>query len=367
MAKLSTGSATTATVNPLQARYKNRFSTLHAVRVPHPLRLIAWLLLMMFILVGVALYVTPWVQTTAGSGLVSALDPRDRQQEIHALVGGRIQEWYVRDGSAVQAGDRIVKIVDNDPLLLERLEAERAALTRKLESARIATQTAELDDQRRQALFDQGLVSRREREDARIRWESLKAQQAQAEADLQRVIVNLSRQFIQEVIAPRDGTILRLASGDKATVIQEGETLATFIPSDIQRVVEVYIDGRDIPLVQPGRKVRLQFEGWPAVQFSGWPSTAIGTFGGEVLVVDQSAQADGRFRVVVVEDPASDPWPDGHFIRLGAKVKAWVLLDTVRLGYELWRRLNNFPPNFNRRPEIASQSSVNKNRIGAGS
>ena len=366
MAKTLMNAKSVSHTNPLLSEYQSLFSTLHAINTPRPLRLVAWLLFVVLVLVGVALYLTPCVQTSPGAGLVSALDPRDRQQEIHALVGGRIQEWYVRDGSAVQAGDRIVKIVDNDPLLLERLEAERAALTRKLESARIATQTAELDDQRRQALFDQGLVSRREREDARIRWESLKAQQAQAEADLQRVIVNLSRQSIQEVIAPRDGTILRLASGDKATVIKEGETLATFIPSDIQRAVEVYIDGRDIPLVQAGRKVRLQFEGWPAVQFSGWPSTAIGTFGGEVLVVDQSAQADGRFRVVVVEDPSDKPWPDDHFIRLGAKVKAWVLLDTVRLGYELWRRLNNFPPNFNQRPGTAVAITKTAKHVGVG-
>ena len=38
----------------------------------------------------------------------------------------------------------------------------------------------------------------------------------------------------------------------------------------------------DAPLIEPGRKVRLQFEGWPAVQFVGWPSVAVGTFGGKV-------------------------------------------------------------------------------------
>ncbi len=333
-------------LDPMQAECRSTFTTLHEIRIPGILRSVAGLILLGLVTLVAAFYFTPWVQTTAGNGLVNSLDPRDREQEIHALVGGRIQEWYVRDGSSVKAGDPIVRIIDNDPLLLERLEAERAAQQRKLESARIATQTARLDYDRRLALYNDGLVSRREFEDASIRWEELKAAQAQAEADLQRAQVNLSRQSIQEVVAPRDGTILRLAAGDIATSIKEGQTLATFIPDNVTRAVELSIDGRDIPLVQPGRKVRLQFEGWPAVQFSGWPSKAIGTFGGVVAVVDQSAKANGRFRVVVVEDPDDQPWPDGHYIRFGAKVRGWVLLDTVRLGYELWRRLNNFPPNF---------------------
>ncbi|MFM7322283.1 MAG: hypothetical protein ACKO5K_12275, partial [Armatimonadota bacterium] len=30
----------------------------------------------------------------------------------------------------------------------------------------------------------------------------------------------------------------------------------------------------------------------------------------------------------------------------GTDVVAWVLLDQVPLGYELWRQFNAFPPNF---------------------
>jgi membrane fusion protein, adhesin transport system len=32
-----------------------------------------------------------------------------------------------------------------------------------------------------------------------------------------------------------------------------------------------------------------------------------------------------------------------RFLRQGVRVKAWVLLDQVSLGYELWRRMNAFP------------------------
>ena len=124
-----------------------------------------------------------------------------------------------------------------------------------------------------------------------------------------------------------------------------GDVLATFVPETSERVVEVFVDGRDVALIQYGEPARVQFEGWPAVQFSGWPSVAIGTFEGIVTGVDQSAQPDGRFRVLISEDPNAEvPWPEERYARFGAEVQAWILLETVPVGYEIWRQLNNFPP-----------------------
>jgi len=37
---------------------------------------------------------------------------------------------------------------------------------------------------------------------------------------------------------------------------------------------------------------------------------------------------------------------DDRFLRFGAQVNGWVLLDTVSIGFELWRQLNNFPPRY---------------------
>jgi hypothetical protein len=110
--------------------------------------------------------------------------------------------------------------------------------------------------------------------------------------------------------------------------------------------VVIEVNGLDAPLIQPGRKVRLQFEGWPVFQFSGWPSQAIGTFGGVVDFVEPVANANGRFNVWVKQDPADIDWPNSDFVRLGSNAKGWVLLEEVKLGYELWRQLNNFPPKF---------------------
>jgi multidrug efflux pump subunit AcrA (membrane-fusion protein) len=340
---------------PFREQHIRYFKTLGTIRVPHVMRVIAGMLIASVFTVVVFLTFTPWVQTTAGPGVVTALDPNDRVQEINALVGGRIDRWYVRDGARVKKGDPIIRIADNDPQLLERLDAEQVQLLNQRDAAASALATARIDLERTESLFEAGLAARRDFEQARIRVEGLRADLASAEAALTRQQVDVSRQSQQLIRAPRDGTILSLNAGDAATSISTGQSVATFQPDNAKRAVELFIDGRDVALVHPGSPVSLVFEGWPAVQFSGWPSVARGTFEGIVLSVDPVAQRDGSFRVLVVEpeDPEV-PWPDRRFIRFGATVRGWVLLETVPLGYELWRQLNNFPPRFVERDGEAS-------------
>ncbi|MFK8014336.1 MAG: efflux RND transporter periplasmic adaptor subunit [Gammaproteobacteria bacterium] len=325
----------------------DEFKTLNAIGLPRISRAIAWALIVMVVTTGLFATFVPWVQTTSGNGRVTALNPIDRQQEINALVSGRIESWYVKDGDHVSVGDPIVKIVDNDPQLLERLQAQRAQVAAKLDAAVKARQTAEIDLRRTEELFEQGLAARREFEQASIRVDNLRASVAEASAQLSGTEIDISRQSVQTVNAPRDGVILRLNAGDAATFVSAGAVVATFVPDNIERAVEMYIDGRDVALVRPGAPVRLEFEGWPAVQFSGWPSTAIGMFGGTVTAVDASAHSSGLFRILVVEDQTqANRWPDQAYVRFGSKVRGWILLNEVTVGYEVWRQLNNFPPNF---------------------
>lgn len=337
-------------------------SSLRRIRLPRPLRQLGWIIVMELLLSSAALIWIPWVQTTSGMGQVTTLNPRDRVQNISAAVSGRVAEWFVQEGDTVKRGAPIVRILDLDTELVPRLQAQLKAAQRKFQAARGAVETARLDYQRKKQLFEEGLASRLEYEQARIKVQQLQVSEEEAAAALNQAEVNLSRQGSQQVTAPRDGTILQLAAGDTATIVNAGQTLASFMPAGAERAVEVYIDGRDVGLVRPGRRVRLQFEGWPAFQFSGLPQYAIGTFAGEVSFVEPGARPDGRFRVLIKETPASADctradlrdrttaagacgWPQESFVRLGANARGWILLDTVPLGFELWRLLNNFPPN----------------------
>lgn len=321
------------------------FTTLATIRTPRVMRAVFVMLLAAIVITIAFLIYVPWVQTTSGRGVVTTLSPNERKQDINALVPGRIEEWYVRDGSTVKKGDPIVRIADIDPQLIERLQAERGQMELQLQAAQSALATAQIDERRSRELFEAGLAARRDFELAQIKVAEMQGKVAAAQADLNRADVNISRQSVQIVRAPRDGFIQSLNAGDAATFIKAGDVLATFVPDGAERVIEIFIDGRDVALVKKGDKTRIQFEGWPAVQFSGWPSVAVGTFGGRVIAVDQSAQANGRFRVLVAEDRSEQHrWPEERYVRFGAVVQAWVLLETVPVGYEIWRQLNNFPP-----------------------
>ena len=175
--------------------------------------------------------------------------------------------------------------------------------------------------------------------------EKLKADKAKAEAELIKVEVRLARQSQMQVLAPRDGTILRLIAKQGTEMVKAGDPLVTLVPSTGVRAVELYIDGNDAPLLDRGREVRLQFEGWPAVQFVGWPSVAVGTFGGVVDFIDSHGDESGRFRIVITPQEEQS-WPEGRYLKQGVRASGWVLLNQVSLGYELWRQFNGFPPSL---------------------
>lgn len=187
---------------------------------------------------------------------------------------------------------------------------------------------------------------------------SAEADIANVRRDKAQIEVRIARQRAQYIDSPVDGTVFRLVAAGEAggILVKPGERLAVLVP-DVSKgkadltddghpgiVAELFVDGNDLPLIHKGDPVRLQFEGWPAVQFVGWPSVAVGTFGGKVYLVDPTADEKGRFRILVEQDPDDQPWPDERYLRQGVRAQGWVLLNQVSLGWEMWRRLNAFPP-----------------------
>ena len=331
-------------MNPIEKRYLAHIQTLDVLRVPGVDRVITVLLILLIGFSVAVLWFTPWIQTASGEGVVSTVNPSQRTQAISALVPGQIETWHVKEGDRVKKGDPIVTLRDTDQDLMDRLTAEIVAMEQQQTANINALETAENDLLRRQTLFEQGLVSQRDVEQVQIRLEDLRATVAGTAAELNRVRVNLARQSIQTKVAPSDGTILRLLSAGESTFVNASDILASFIPDGVERSVALVVSGLDAPLVYPNRKVRLQFDGWPMFQFSGWPGASLGTFAGTVEFVEPIADATGQFRVWIREDFSEGGWPEERYVRLGSRVRGWVLLEEVRLGYELWRQLNAFPP-----------------------
>lgn len=82
--------------------------------------LFLWALIFMFL---------PWTQNINSSGRVTALNPGERPQTIHATIPGRIEKWFVEEGQFVKEGDTIVfisEVKDDyfDPQLLSRTKSQ---------------------------------------------------------------------------------------------------------------------------------------------------------------------------------------------------------------------------------------------------
>ncbi len=380
--------------------------------------------------------ISPWQQSVSGKGRVIAYAPNERRQPLDTPVSGRVVRWWVREGSAIKQGDPIVEVIDNDPLLVERLAEEREAVLSKLGSyteraltleqtiataaisrrseitgtgaklrvareklrsaeqkvaaAEASAKTAALNLGRVTALAERGLSAKRDLELAQLaatkahtEWAGTQAdvmaaigdvdaarasvEKAHAEGDgkvqeaeakmrsgrsdaadargaLAKLEITLARQAGQLIRAPRDGVVLKVLAVQGGEQVKQGDTLAILVPDTRDRAVELWVDGNDAAIVTEQRHVRLQFEGWPAVQFTGWPSIATGTFGGVVSFIDGHDDGKGNFRIVVVPDPNDRPWPEPRFLRQGVRTNGWVLLEQVKLGFELWRLFNGFPP-----------------------
>ncbi len=395
--------------------------------------------------IGFAALFLPWTQNIRARGLLTTLNPENREQAIHSVISGRIEKWYVLEGQLVKKGDTIVHISEMkseylDPELIDKsrnqTEAKRSSVSayrekvdalgqqitaleknQKLklsqaknylqqaslkvtsdsidyETSRINLDIAQKQFDRQQKLYDQGLKSLTELEQrrqklqesvnkelaAKNKWlasqnEYINAQinlgavaneysekiakaksdrmsalssSLEAESDYNKLSIQQEnyarRSGFYFITAPQDGFVTKALITGIGETVKEGESVFTFIPAQYDLAVELYIRPIDLPLVHTGNKVRLQFDGWPALVFNGWPGMSFGTFGGVVASFDKAAQPDGTFRILVVPDPEETAWPE--LLRLGSGVYGIALLNNVPVWYELWRNLNGFPPDF---------------------
>ncbi|MCB5186253.1 HlyD family secretion protein [Methylobacillus gramineus] len=411
-------------------------------------RILFGIVVLCFIVPTLMLFL-PWQQNVQAMGAVTAFAPLERRQSVDAPVGGVIKQWFVREGTRVNAGDPLLEISDVDPRFKERLAAQQqtsavklkakqdelrayevqlqnliavrqargnaaeygldvarqkvVASTENVASSQATLDAADFQVTRMKRLVDEGLVSRRDVEvaerdravalrsvnSAKAALDSARAEEKTAQANLLQVKaeaqadidashaliskigsevadtqneltaldISLSRQESQLVKAPRAGTVFQVPVNSQSQVISQGQPLLVIIPDAGQQAVELMVSGLNAALILPGTRVRLEFDGWPALQVSGWPNVAIGTFGGKVAFVDASDDGTGRFRVMVVPDEDVQKWPTERFLRQGGSARGWILLEEVSIGYEIWRILNGFPPRVPQPPATPGQRS----------
>ena len=377
----------------------------------------------------------PWQQNVQATGEVTALRPKDRPQQVTAIVGGRIVQWNVREGQLVQGGDPLVRVAEVkdgylDPMALQRQreqlvakessiaakQAKVAAVERQLSALRdglrlslekgrnkvslyeAAVQSAVLDSSvaaaqlvRQEALYRDGLKSltelegartkalkafatasekRNELQNTRIELASIDAEYGdkiaksesersntladigESQSDVSKLRVAVAnfelRTGMYVIRAPQTGYIVKALKAGVGEILKDGDAVVTLQPAHPSIAVALYVKTMDVPLLRSGNKVRLQFDGWPALQFSGWPSVSVGTFGGIVQVIDLVDSKPGKYRVLVTPDPNEEAWPSQ--LRVGSGVYGWAMLNRVRVWFEIWRKFNGFPPTIETPP-----------------
>lgn len=170
--------------------------------------------------------------------------------------------------------------------------------------------------------------------------------------DAEAVVTKLQNQYMNYSIrtglyyitAPLDGYITKAIQSGIGETVKEGTPIVSIMPSQYDLAVAMYVEPIDLPLLEKGAPVRVQFDGWPAIVFSGWPNTSYGTYGGKVFAIDNFISDNGKYRVLVAPDYEDHKWPEA--LRVGAGATNMLLLKDVSIWYELWRQINGFPPDY---------------------
>ena len=170
--------------------------------------------------------------------------------------------------------------------------------------------------------------------------------------DAEAVVTKLQNQFVNYnirsgmyfILAPQDGYITQAIQSGIGETIKEGTEIISIMPADYELAIEMYVNPMDIPLLEKGQHVQIQFDGWPSVIFSGWPGISYGTYGGQIVAIDNFSRDNGKYRVLVSHDKNYPKWPNE--LRVGAGASVMSLLKDVPIWYELWRQVNGFPPDY---------------------
>jgi multidrug resistance efflux pump len=170
--------------------------------------------------------------------------------------------------------------------------------------------------------------------------------------DAEAVVTKLQNQFMNYsvrsglyyITAPQTGYITKAIQFGIGETLKEGSDIVSIMPEKFDLAVEMYIKPIDLPLIEVGQDVRIQFDGWPAIVFSGWPNTSYGTYGGTVYAMDKFISDNGMYRLLVQPNQEQVPWPDA--LSIGAGTTNMVLLKDVPIWYEIWRKISGFPPDY---------------------
>lgn len=329
-----------------------------------------------------------------GDTILSLTEIKEKYFDPQLLL--RLSQQIDAKESSIQSKDQKANsLKDQISALRQQQKVKYEQAQAKLEAERVRFQNAENQYQRNKSLFEAGNIPLTKFQDFEYKYQGSKADFNNARIELDQVnaeyldkinkaesefnntlaelfdsqgsLAKLKNEYANmsirneqyQVIAPQDGIVVRALKAGLGETIKEGEAVCTIMPESSDLAVAMYVKAMDVPLISKGRKVRIQFDGWPALQFSGWPSVSVGTFGGVVEVIDYVNSKPGEFRILVTPDQGDEKWPPQ--LRMGSGTRGWVMLNDVPVWFEIWRQLNGFPASVYQSPD---DSVTDKNESG---
>lgn len=252
------------------------------------------------------------------------------------------EKQFVRTETLQKEGLKAVVDVEQKRLKLQETQAKLIAQENKLLASKNEILNAELELTRIGATFtDKISKAQSDMFTAQSSGFDAKAQVSKLENSNSNYRI---RNGLLYVTSPQNGYINKAIKGGIGGTFKEGESLVGIMPEKYDLAVETFVRPIDLPLLHIGEKVRVQFDGWPAIVFSGWPNASYGTYGAKVVAIENFISDNGKYRVLLAPDERDNIWPTA--IRVGSGAKTIALLEDVPIWFELWRQLNSFPPNY---------------------
>ena len=252
------------------------------------------------------------------------------------------QRQFDRTTQLEKEGLKAVTDVEAKRLKLQETQAKLISQENKLLTSKNEVINAQVEINRTQAEYtDKIAKARSDRYTAQSNQFDSEAQVTKLENEYTNYEMRNSLMYIR---APQSGFINKALQSGIGETFKEGDRLVGIMPSDYEMAVETFVEPIDLPLMHLGEKIRIQFDGWPAIIFSGWPNVSFGTFGGKVVAIETFISDNGKYRILVAPDPDEAPWPKD--LRVGSGAFTMALLEDVPIWFELWRQINGFPPNY---------------------
>ena len=266
----------------------------------------------------------------------------EMEEEAASLKVANSRKQQARIQDLYDKGIKSLTDLEIKNFSLQEAQAKLNSIQNKITSLRQELEILELNNEAITNEFDDKIAkARSERMTAISSKFNTQAKADKLQSQINQYEVRKKNYYLR---SPINGIVTKTKSNGIGETIKAGQEVLSMAPVQYQLAVETYIKPRDMPLLEKGQRVMIQFDGWPAIVFSGWPGNSFGTFHGKIFAIDNFISDNGLYRILVEPDQKEAPWPKQ--VRVGGGSNSLILLNEVPLYYEIWRVLNGFPPDF---------------------